>query len=472
MSATKDRNLLLIVSDQHKADVAGCYGNPVARTPNLDRLASLGVRFGRAYCPSPLCAPSRGAMMTGTHCHTCGAVTQKTPLRMDLPTIGTMLRDAGYATAAYGKMHIVGEDQDHDLGFSERGLRIFTHTIHNYADVLPEDRRRKYWAGGDGEWDKRNYNPWNRPIDMAEEDLLDTMTAARGIGFLREHRNDRFCLYIGLEKPHPDWYAPPAYHALYRPEDMPLPQDWNRRLEGVPASMRRRQEYLESAEYTEAEARGCMAAYYANVSYIDAQIGRLLEALERLALTERTLIVYASDHGEALFDNGWLQKHCFMEPVVRVPLMMAGSGRLPPGTVQPGIVNLIDLFPTLADLLGLEPPEGLEGKSLLPLIAAREPVQGRETYSEYYWTCSPSRMVRTDHWKYIHTEGEAPQLYDMLRDPREHVNLAAQPGHAGLCAHLKGRVMDGWEIPELDIELTAIESRYRQKARWEANRAR
>jgi arylsulfatase A-like enzyme len=157
--------VVFILSDQHRADAAGCYGSPVVRTPNLDRLAARGMRFDRAYCQSPLCAPSRGSLMTGTHCHTCGLVTQKTPPRWDLPTLGTVFRDAGYATGAFGKMHIPGEDAEHDLGFSERGLRFYTRKVACYADTLPEERLMKYWAGGAGEWDMKNYNPGNRKAE-------------------------------------------------------------------------------------------------------------------------------------------------------------------------------------------------------------------------------------------------------------------------------------------------------------------
>ena len=466
---------MLIVSDQHRADAAGCYGSTVVKTPALDRLAADGIRFDRAYCQSPLCAPSRGSMMTGTHCHTCAAYTQKTEVDRSRPTIGTVFRDGGYATGAFGKMHVVGEDERHDLGFSQRGLRIFTKTVEHYGDVVPVERMLKYWAEGAGEWDLKNYNPWNRPIEMADEDIFDQLVVNRSIEFLESCGTDPFCLFVGIEKPHPDWYAPKTFHDMYDPAAMPLPTNYNRALEGVPASMSRRQDYLESHRHTEQEIRGCVAAYYANVSYVDFQVGRLLDTLDRLDLSRNTVVVYTSDHGETLFENGWVQKHCFLESAVRVPLVIRGPD-VPAGAASGEIVSLVDLFPTFAEMAALPVPDGLEGESLIPLLRGDDGASAvedepradgqRAAFSEYYWTSPPSRMVRTNRWKYIHTQEEIPQLYDMRNDRGETRNLADDPAFESICDELRKRVMDGWEIPTLDIDLTAIESRYAGKAKW------
>jgi choline-sulfatase len=459
-------NVLVILSDQHRADAMGCSGSEVARTPALDRLSAAGVRFDQAYCQSPLCAPSRGSLLTGTHCHTCGLVTQKTPPRFELPTIGTVFRDAGYVTGAFGKMHIPGEDAVHDLGFTERGLRICTRKVHAYADVLPRDRFLKYWAHGAGEWDMKNYNPWNRPSELDESELVDTLAVDRGIRFLEEHGRDAFLLFIGIEKPHPDWYAPARFHDLYDPARMPLPRDFDLALEDVPESMRRRQDYLESHRHTAEEVRGCVAAYLANVSCADHQIGRLLDALGRLGLAGRTVVVYCSDHGETLFEHGWVQKHAFWELLVRVPLILAGPGLGPGGRAVPGIVSLMDLLPTLCELTGVPEPDGLEGRSLVPALDGGALGRDDEAFSEYYWTSPPSRMIRTGRWKYVHTEGETAQLYDMETDPFERRNLARDGGHADVVARLKARVLEGWEIPDIPLDMTARESRYAAKRRW------
>jgi choline-sulfatase len=458
-------NVVFILSDQHRADAAACYGSPVAKTPHLDRLAAEGVRFDRAYCQSPLCAPSRGSLLTGRHCRACGVLTQKTPPNWEMPTIGSVFRDAGHVTGAFGKMHIPGEDAAHDLGFTQRGLRICTRAIHSYADVLPRERFLQYWAGGAGEWDMKNYNPWNQPSPLDEAELVDTLVADRSIQFLRDHRRDPFMLFVGIEKPHPDWYAPRRFHDLYDPARMPLPPDHNQTLVDVPASMRKRQEYLESHRHTAPEVRGCVAAYLANVSYADHQVGRIVAALAALGLRETTLVIYSSDHGETLFDHGWVQKHAFWEPAVRVPLILSGPG-LARGAARAEIVSLLDLLPTLTELAGLETPTGVQGQSLAPLLRGEGAPGERAAFAEYYWTCPPSRMIRTERWKYIHTEGELPQLYDMEQDPRETRNLGGRREFAAVAGELKRRVLDGWEAPALDLGLTAIESRYAEKERW------
>lgn len=466
----KDHNLLFILSDQHKTGVAGCYGHPIVKTPHLDHLAAAGTRFTQAYCQSPLCGPSRGSLWTGMHCHTCGALTQKTPI-CDVPTVADVFRDAGYETASFGKMHTIGETADRDLGFTHRGLRYYTYEYRDYIEVIGENNVREYVGTGHGEWDKRGYNSENRPLALPEEEVFDRLVVDRCIEFLKEHKDRRFLLNVGIEKPHPSWYAPKEYHEMYSPADVIVPPDYDQPLANVPASMIRRQEYLESHTWAEQEVQNSIAAYYANVTYVDAQIGRLLAALQRLGLADKTLIVYTTDHGEILFEHGWVQKHCFFESAVSVPLLMVCPDVIPAGRAQDGIVSLLDLFPTFTDLFGLETPDGLEGASLLELLAGRAETAGREAFSEYYWTCDPARMIRTDRWKYIYTQGEIPQLYDMANDPSETRNLAADPKFSSTCAELEEKVMAGWKIPVLDIDLTAKESRYRAKEEYLRRRA-
>ncbi len=463
--SAEDYNLIFILSDQHKRDVAGCYGHPVVRTPNFDRFAERGTTFTQAYCQSPLCGPSRGSLITGMHCHTAGAFTQYTPIRTDAATLGSVFRDAGYETAAFGKMHVIGETDDRDLGFTHRGLRYYTYDLRDYIQAVGEEKANRYRSPYQ-EFRRESYNPTNRPLDLEDADVFDKLVVDRAIEFLQGAGPDRFFLFVGLEKPHPSWYAPKEYHDLYSPADAVVPEDYNQPLENVPDSMIKRQKYLESHTYSEEEVRNCIAAYYANVSYLDSEFGRLLSAIERLKLNENTLIVYTTDHGEILFEHGWVQKHCFFESAVTVPLILANSSILAAGKNQDGIVSLLDLFPTLMDLFGLDRPSGLEGESLIPLIQGASDISERAAYSEYYWTCDPSRMIRTPGWKYIYTQGELPQLYDMKNDPGERQNLATVIGYEDKCKELEQRVMAGWEIPDLPLELTAKEFRYRMKEEY------
>ncbi|MHC4914111.1 MAG: sulfatase family protein [Planctomycetota bacterium] len=441
-------NVLLIISDQHQRDATGCYGHQVVKTPNIDRLAARGVTFTNAYCQSPLCAPSRASLLTGTHVHTCGAWSgrAKKPIA-ELPTLSGLLREAGYATGSIGKVHIVGEEKDgRDLGFSERALRYYTHKKQDYIDAVGAEKAAKYAPSKADDPLRSDYmNRNNLPVELEDADIFDDLVVERSIRFMEDHRDEPFFLWAGLEKPHPNWYAPKRFHDMYDPAEMRLPESLKSRPEGFPLTSWKKLQEVES--YSEEEIRGCIAAYYANVTYMDHSAGRLLEALERLGLAENTIVIYTTDHGELLFQHGMTQKHCFFEPSAAVPLILAGPG-LPEGERREHIVSLLDLFPTLAPVCGITPPEALEGEDLKEVIAGSAPVEGREAFCEFYSFGYAERMIRTPEWKYVHSETWSPQLFNVKGDPLETENLAGRPEHADTCRELDARVTQGWELPD------------------------
>jgi len=260
---------------------------------------------------------------------------------------------------------------------------------------------------------------------------------------------------------------------------------------------------LRVADKTDDQVRGSIAAYYACVSYMDFNVGRLLAALERLGLAERTIVVYTTDHGELLFEHGMLQKHCFYESAVGVPLIVAAPGLIrsmgvppmsstgvspvvvssssschalqeqqdmgetpmlltggtpvlreeavPAGAVREHIVGLLDLFPTLCELTGVQAPAGLEGRSITDVLAGTAGLDGRATFSEFYSWAVPERMLRTGRWKYIYTHGDIDQLYDLAAEPLERTNLAEESAHQSVRADLRRRVLEGWELPAPEI---------------------
>ena len=448
----KDYNVLLIISDQHKKSVTGCYGDAVVRTPNIDRLARTGVRFDSAYCQCPLCGPSRSSLMTGTHCHTCRGLThtQIPPMRI-MPTLGTVFRDAGYATGALGKVHIRGEDDVRDLGFAERALRYYTYEYRDYIIAAGPDNVDAYNAYRKGAGVPRRdvYNRANTPIAMDERWMYDALVVDRCVEFLEKHKREKFFLWAGLEKPHPEWYAPAEYHAMYDPAKMTLPPTAREAPERIPKVPLERLRCVD--DMTDEDIRGAVAAYYANVTYLDAKVGELLAALERLGLADNTIVIYTTDHGEHLFEHGMVQKHCFYEAAVAVPLTLTNRNLFPGGARREHIVSLMDLFPTLLDLTGIEHPGTLEGESLLGVIDGRAAPEGREAFSEFYKWGMPERMVRTPEWKYVHTDGDVAQLYDVKRDPLERVNLSANRAYADVCRVLSARVHDGWEKPDPEV---------------------
>jgi choline-sulfatase len=442
-------NVVFIISDQHQQAATGCYGYPLVQTPNIDRLAEEGVRFTHAYCQSPLCAPSRASLLTGTHCHTCGAYSGrvKVPIR-DLPTMGTLFRDAGYVTASFGKVHVMGETRDErDLGFSERALRYYTYGGQDYVDAVGKENALKYHPTKLGPDQPRAdwYNHKNLPVDLDEELMFDALVARRSVEFLERHRRAPFFLWAGFEKPHPDWYAPKPFHDLYDPAEIELPATLREERPALPEVSWKK--LRQAHEYSDDDARACMAAYFANVSYLDHNVGRVLDALDRLDLRRNTLVVYASDHGELLLQHGLTQKHCFYEPAVAVPLILAGPG-LPAGVARDHIVSLIDLLPTMLDLNGLDAPGSLEGESLCGVIDGSATTDGRRAFSEFYGFGTAERMIRTPRWKFALSMRRGRQLYDEHADPLETANLADDPAHRAVRDDLEARLLDGWEPPD------------------------
>jgi len=448
-SKAQDYNVLFIISDQHKKAVTGCYGDEVVQTPNIDRLAEGGVRFENAYCQCPLCGPSRSAIMTGSHCHTCRGLThtQLEAIRV-VPTLGTVFREAGYVTGAIGKVHIRGEDEVRDLGFDDRQMRYYTYGYRDYVDAIGAENVDKYNAYRKGATAPRRdvYNCTNEPIRMNEAMMYDALVVDRCVEFLEKHKDEKFFLWAGLEKPHPEWYAPAEYHAMYDPAKMTLPETLYEKPERIPKIPLERLRTIDNC--TERQVRGALAAYYADVSYLDAKVGQLLAALERLGLAENTIIVYTTDHGEHLFEHGMVQKHCFYEAAVAVPLMITCPGIIPAGETREHIVSLVDLFPTWLDLTGIEHPGTLEGESLVSVIEGAAPTEGRTTFSEFYKWGMSERMIRTTEWKYVHTDGDVAQLYDVKKDPLERENLAGEKRYADVVKRLDARVHDGWEKPD------------------------
>jgi iduronate 2-sulfatase len=444
-------NVLFIVSDQHKKAVTGCYGNPLVRTPNIDRLSRNGVLFTRAYCACPLCGPSRSAMLTGTHVHTCGVwhhgFMESLP---ELPTLGSAWRRAGYVTGAFGKLHVAGETRERDLGFDERALRIYTSLPGDYWEAVGEETVWKYGSYLVADRPRRNpYNCANVPIDMDTGLMFDDLVVERSIAFLKEHRRDRFFLWVGIEKPHPEWYAPEEFHRFYRKDQVPVPATVGGGLAAVPKTMI--PDWMRMGALPKDKIRGAITAYYANVSYVDWNVGRLLAALDDLGLERETVVVYTSDHGDNLFEHGLIQKHCFYEGAVAVPLIVANPELLPAGRECLSLASLIDLFPTLLELGGLDAPPTLEGRSLVAAARGGGASPDEAVFSEFYGFGVPTRMIRTPEWKYIHAQDGAALLFDARNDPSETRNLAGEGGCEAVRRELKARVLSGWEFPREGI---------------------
>lgn len=443
-ASAKKTNVLFISVDDMNNDL-GCYGSPIVKSPNIDRLAARGVRFERAYCQFPLCSPSRSSIMTGLRPDQTRVFDLQYHFRTGLPDVVTLpqlfMRN-GYYAARVGKIYHYGNPGD--IGTS--GL-----------DDPPSWREFVNPAGTDKttlEPDITNYTP-QRGLGSAmsflsdakgrDEDHTDGKVATEAIRLLEQHKDEPFFLAVGFYKPHTPYVAPKKYFDLYPIEAIDVPKvsaDYPKSVPG-PALLSTRP--WPNFGVTHEQARRTKQAYYAAISFVDAQIGRVVDALDRLGLRENTVIVFWSDHGYSLGTHGlWMKQSCF-EDSARVPMIIAAPG-LTAGVSSPRLVELVDVYPTLADLAGLALPTKLPGASLRPLLAQPDAAWNRPAFTQVERGGFPGRSVRTPRWRYTEWDDgkQGTELYDHAADPGEMKNLAADGQHAAVIAEHQALIKLNW----------------------------
>lgn len=449
VSAQDKPNVLFISVDDMNCDL-GAYGHPLVKTPNLDRLCKLGVRFDAAYCQQPFCGPSRASVMTGLRPDTLDMHTLKHELRQknpDVVTLGQMFRNNGYYSARAGKIYhygnpsMIGTDGNDDPAtWDERHNPIG-------IDRSQQEKITRYGAGQQNNKKLGRSLSWWDP-ESSDDQHTDGMVAAKIVELIKQRKDKPFFLAAGFFNPHCPYVAPRKYFDLYPLDQITMPdlEEAKRDLEDVPAMaiLRDRKHWpYQFKDVTVDEARKCKQAYFATISFVDAQVGRLLDALEANDLMKNTIIVFWSDHGYFLGEKGLWYKRKAFERSARMPLIIAAPGfEKGKHTAKP--VELLDLYPTLADLCGLSPPEDLEGKSLRPLLADsrgdgwNKPAYTQVWYSPKAWGYS----IRNERYRYTEwLEGRAGrELYDHANDPEEITNLAENPDHAKIVAQLSGEL--------------------------------
>jgi choline-sulfatase len=300
-------------------------------------------------------------------------------------------------------------------------------------------------------WEPSYFNVQGDPFPH-DEQLYDEFVAESAREFLKNSadEDDPFCLYVGFRAPHPPWRAPPEFHEDYDPDDIDRLPDWqDPPMERKPRRLVERHQYFDVPHYSEEMVRRSIAAYHGFVSFMDDCVGRVLQQLEDSGLREDTLVVYLSDHGENLYRHGLCEKHTFYEDAIQIPLIFSQPGQLPTGQRTESLASIMDVLPTVLQLTETPCPDFVEGRDLRPAFygdTVREHV-----YAEYYHTLDPCRMVRGERYKYIHTEEDINELYDIVEDPQERHNLAWYEQYADLVTEFEAAVMDGWEIPDLPI---------------------
>lgn len=421
-------NVLLIMADDLNNDL-GTYGHPIVKTPNLDRLAARGVRFDRAYTQFPLCSPSRVSLLTGLRPDTTRVHDLTTDFRKNLPDVMTLpqlFKRNGYVAARVGKIYHYGNPG-----------QIGTSGLDDPAS-----------------WDEV-VNP--RGVDKDEETSLINFTPARGLGsalayysspapdeahtdgkvaletiaLLEKHRDRPFFISAGFYRPHCPFIAPARYFDLYPLDRIAAPAASQSSAVPAPA-------WFTSPPHwgiDELARRETIRAYFASISFLDANVGRLLDAVDRLGLANSTIVVFVSDHGYHLGEQGQWMKQTLFERSARAPLIVAGPGVSAAGRATSRIVELLDIYPTLAALAGLGPPPGLHGRSLVPLLRNPSAKWDRPAITQVRRGPAASAFfgysVRTEKWRYTEWDGgkRGLELYDEVGDPNELTNLASEPRH-------------------------------------------
>jgi arylsulfatase A-like enzyme len=430
----KKTNVLFIVSDDLRCSL-GCYGDDQVKSPSIDRLAARGVRFERAYCQYPVCNPSRTSFLTGKRPDTTGILDNGTVFRarlLDVVTLPQLFRQNGYFTAGLGKIFHLGLDASgKPAPFQDAKSWI---DCRNF-EATPTGQRGegRSLTGGQVAWCR-----W-LAADGSDEDQPDGQIAAEAVRLIETDRKEPFFLGVGFHKPHDPFHAPRKYFDLYPLDQIRLARDPADHTPDVPLAIPRGQNLVAFSRFTDRERREFQRAYQAGISFTDAQVGKLLGALDRKRLWDSTIVVFMGDHGYHLGEHGWWNKVTVFELCARTPLIVWAPGARGMGESTAGIVEFIDLYPTIAELCGLQPPRGLEGTSFRPLLDDPLRPGKRAAYTQVVRGPGMGRSVRTDRWRYTEwVDGkQGVELYDHSLDPLEYHNLAHDPQYAATRAELK-----------------------------------
>ena len=457
-------NVLFIISDDLRTEL-GCYASTLAKTPNIDRLATTGVRFEHAYCQFPLCNPSRASMLTGRHPGTTGVLGNRTWFGEEHPDFVSLpkyFKNNGYISVRVGKIFHGGIDDTE--AWSENGqVRTLAGTPEPStnsparrpraaasAEAADPDETTSLMDGGGPALTKEQRS--DRWVVLKGDGRAhgDSKSADRTIEYLRQHKDEPFFIGCGFVKPHSPPEAPQSFYDKWNVDDIPLPPDFASKPTvppGFPAgSIRpRNADLFINREATTNEARQMIRAYLASSAFMDWNAGRVLAALDELGLREKTIVIFWGDHGYQLGEKGkWSKAGSLWEQGTRTPFIICDPRQKSNGQVCPRVVQMLDLYPTLVELCGLPQPDGLEGHSLVPLLKDPNTAWDHPAYT--VWSEDGAHftgvMVRTERWRYAeyYGRGAGAMLLEPARDPVERTNLVNDTKYAELVSELSGLV--------------------------------
>ncbi|WDQ19238.1 sulfatase [Rhodopirellula sp. P2] len=453
-------NVLFLIADDLNTALSG-FGHKQCKTPNLDRLAQRGVKFENMHCQYPVCGASRASIMSGLYPYSNLTLGNEGTLRGSMPDVVTLsqtFRNNGYYAGRVSKIYhmripfeIIDGTAESDDPFS------WDEAINIQAPEQNAPGERTNWSP------KNNGSQTFTGVIASgdDSDHADGMAADRAIEMLEQVKDKPFFLAVGFVRPHVPLVAPKKYFAPYNRDEMEAPVVPENDLDDVPGIIRGYKRNSTTYGVTPELHQGLLQAYYASVSYMDAQVGRVLDALEEKGLAENTIVVFTSDHGYLLGHHHKFQKQHLFEEATRVPLIISvpwlkdQHGR---GTTK--ITELVDLYPTLADLAGLAAPDALQGKSLTPLLVDTESPAWKKKQA-FTISRSGGESIRTANWRFTQWGfGERGlELYDLKNDPHEFTNQAANPEYASMVKRLRAQLIAKRDAAGFQQNQTAIEEK-------------
>lgn len=440
----KKPNVLFIISDDLTTTAIGAYGNPVPKTPVIDQLAKESTVFTRAYTQYPVCGPSRASFMFGYYpnaTQTYDYVSGRENVGPDRPFLAELFKQNGYYTARVSKIYHMGIPIDIENGTDGKdNAASWTEKFNSQGpEWKAEGKAELVQNNADGSIERKGGNVMTI-VQASGGDLAhsDGKTVEKASELLRTHKDKPFFLAVGFVRPHVPFVAPAAYFSPFPYEGIKLPTQVENDWDDIPE---RGINYVtsENADMNDVQKQKAIAAYYASVSYMDAQVGKVLKTLKEEGLEENTIVIFTSDHGFHLDEHEFWMKVSLHEESVKVPMMIKVPGRKP--AVANSFTELLDLYPTLAELAGLEYPKGIQGKSLVPIL--KTPSKKVRDFAFSVTQGGKSFLIRTDKWAYIQYDedaGAGMELYDMETDPMQFTNLAKEASHQSVVKEMQAKL--------------------------------
>jgi len=421
-------NILVLMCDHHRFDALGCLGNPLAHTPYLDKLASQSVRFDNCFTQSPVCAPARHSLATGRYVHAHGVITNSHLPYPGMVTIAHALQPLGYRRFNLGHMH--WKDLTMDTGYEpwvthEAWRKAMPRRVLDRYEWEGQNITRRT-TGGPGPRTREQYSGYY----VAKNAIAQIESAARN--------GEPFLCWAAFSEPHPPFYPPKEIYQRFDQSEIQLPPQAPPEAAPPPQYILDKQK--EWAHLTDVEVRQVLAGYYGMVALVDGYCGMILDALAQLGIRDETMVIWTVDHGDQMWEHKMFLKFCMYEASVHIPLLIHIPGKK--SGVRSELVEHIDLFPTICDLVGADCPGTVQGRTLVPLLG--DDPAPRDWRNAVFSQIGDVEMIRTKEWKLNVYGGQPGELYHLRNDPKEFDNRIADPQHSDTVQSLFERLKE-WE---------------------------